>query len=155
MNYNSIIVRFGEMSTKGHNKKDFIFSLARSIRENLKPFEDKYSMVVRHEFLENSGYYSICFFDSKYKKDLVYLGTNSGRDGDKISKTKLTIINDGLAPYFKEANLVIFCRKIYRDDFKKENFIDKSIIDNIYYEKGAKLHTMYIGKIEKVIEQDE
>jgi flavin reductase (DIM6/NTAB) family NADH-FMN oxidoreductase RutF len=108
-----------------------------------------------HEFLENSGYYSICFFDSKYKKDLAYLGTNSGRDGDKINKTKLTIINDGLAPYFKEANLVIFCRKIYRDDFKKENFIDKSIIDNIYYEKGAKLHTMYIGKIEKVIEQDE
>jgi len=51
MNYNSIIVRFGEMSTKGHNKKDFIFSLARSIRENLKPFEEKYSMVIRHDHI--------------------------------------------------------------------------------------------------------
>jgi len=109
-----------------------------------------------HEFLENSDYYSICFFDSKYKKDLVYLGSKSGRDGDKISETKLhVVLNDNFVPYFQEANFVIICRKIYRDDFKKESFLDKSIINNIYYEKNAKLHTMYIGKIEKVMEQDE
>jgi flavin reductase (DIM6/NTAB) family NADH-FMN oxidoreductase RutF len=108
-----------------------------------------------HEFIENSDYYSICFFDTKYKKNLVYLGTKSGRDEDKIAKTKLTVLDDDLAPYFKEAKLVLFCRKIYRDDFKKENFIDKDIIGNIYVEKGAKLHTIYIGEIEKVIEQDE
>lgn len=51
MNYNSIIVRFGEMSTKGKNKKDFIFSLARSIRENLKSFEDNYTLVTRHDHI--------------------------------------------------------------------------------------------------------
>ena len=51
MNYNSIIVRFGEMSTKGKNKKDFIFALARSIKQNLKPYEDKYSMLVRHDHI--------------------------------------------------------------------------------------------------------
>ncbi len=51
MNYNSIIVRFGEMSTKGKNKKDFIFSLARSIKQNLREYEDKYSMVVRHDHI--------------------------------------------------------------------------------------------------------
>lgn len=51
MNYNSIIIRFGEMSTKGKNKKDFIFSLARSIKQNLKPYEDKYNMIVRHDHI--------------------------------------------------------------------------------------------------------
>ena len=51
MNYNSIIVRFGEMSTKGKNKKDFIFSLARSIKQNLREYEDKYSMVIRHDHI--------------------------------------------------------------------------------------------------------
>ncbi len=51
MNYNSIIIRFGEMSTKGKNKKDFIFALARSIKQNLKPYEDKYSMLVRHDHI--------------------------------------------------------------------------------------------------------
>ena len=51
MNYNSIIVRFGELSTKGKNKKDFIFSLARAIRQNLKAFEDKYSMLIRHDHI--------------------------------------------------------------------------------------------------------
>jgi len=108
-----------------------------------------------HEFLENSDYYSISFFDKKYKADLVYLGTHSGRNEDKLSKTKLNVINDDLAPYFKEANLVLFCRKIYHDDFKEENFNDKSIIKDIYVEKKAQLHTMYIGKIEKVIGKDE
>ncbi len=51
MNYNSIIIRFGEMSTKGKNKKDFIFSLARSIKQNLKSYEDKYNMIVRHDHI--------------------------------------------------------------------------------------------------------
>jgi len=51
MNYNSIIIRFGEMSTKGKNKKDFIFSLARSIKENLLPYKDKYELITRHDHI--------------------------------------------------------------------------------------------------------
>ncbi len=51
MDYNSIIIRYGEMSTKGKNKKDFIFTLARSIRQNLRAFEDKYTMLVRHDHI--------------------------------------------------------------------------------------------------------
>ena len=41
MDFDTIIVRFGEMSTKGKNKKDFINGLARSIRHALKDFEDR------------------------------------------------------------------------------------------------------------------
>ena len=51
MNYNSIIVRFGEMSTKGHNKKDFIFSLARAIRQKLEDYKDKVEMLIRHDHI--------------------------------------------------------------------------------------------------------
>ncbi|MGP1413939.1 MAG: tRNA uracil 4-sulfurtransferase ThiI [Bacillales bacterium] len=51
MNYNSIMVRFGELSTKGKNKKDFINSLARSIRQNLIDFKDLYEMNVRHDHI--------------------------------------------------------------------------------------------------------
>ena len=32
MDYNVVIIRFGEMNTKGKNKKDFINTLARSIK---------------------------------------------------------------------------------------------------------------------------
>lgn len=51
MEYNTIIVRFGEMSTKGKNKRDFIASLARSIRHTLKDDEDKYEMIIRHDHI--------------------------------------------------------------------------------------------------------
>lgn len=51
MKYNVIIVRFGEMSTKGKNKKDFINGLARSIRRALVDNEDSYEMIVRHDHI--------------------------------------------------------------------------------------------------------
>ena len=39
MKYDHIMVRFGEMSTKGKNKKDFIKVLAKNIRVSLSDFE--------------------------------------------------------------------------------------------------------------------
>lgn len=38
MNYSSIMIRFGELSTKGKNKKDFISLLAINIKHSLKEF---------------------------------------------------------------------------------------------------------------------
>lgn len=51
MEYNTIIVRFGEMSTKGKNKKDFINKLAGSILSHLKKFEDSFELVKRHDHI--------------------------------------------------------------------------------------------------------
>ena len=51
MKYNTISVRFGEMSTKGKNKRDFINSLARSIRHSLKDNENNYEMIIRHDHI--------------------------------------------------------------------------------------------------------
>jgi len=51
MDYNCIIVRFGEMNTKGKNKKDFIVRLARSIKSSMMPFKDKYEMIIKHDHI--------------------------------------------------------------------------------------------------------
>ena len=51
MEFNTIIVRFGEMSTKGKNKKDFINRLASSINNHLKEYEDNYEMRKRHDHI--------------------------------------------------------------------------------------------------------
>lgn len=51
MEYNVVIVRFGEMSTKGKNKRDFVFRLAHSIRLNLRDYEEDYEMVIRHDHI--------------------------------------------------------------------------------------------------------
>ncbi len=51
MDYNVIIIRFGEMNTKGKNKKDFINTLARSIKEALADFKDLIDYSVRHDHI--------------------------------------------------------------------------------------------------------
>ena len=51
MEFNTVIVRFGEMSTKGKNKKDFINRLASSINNHLKEFENSYEMRKRHDHI--------------------------------------------------------------------------------------------------------
>ena len=40
MNYDRIMVRFGELSTKGKNKKDFIRQLGDNIKRALKPYKE-------------------------------------------------------------------------------------------------------------------
>ena len=42
MEYSHIMVRFGELSTKGKNKKDFIRVLANNIKNSLKGFDNLY-----------------------------------------------------------------------------------------------------------------
>ncbi len=51
MEFNTIIVRYGEMSTKGKNKKDFINRLASSINKALIKYQDDYKLVKRHDHI--------------------------------------------------------------------------------------------------------
>ena len=97
------------------------------------------------EFVDNNDYFSLSFFDEEYRSDLSYLGTVSGRDEDKVAKTKLTPVFNDKAVYFEQANLVLVCKKIFAQEIKEESFIDSDIIDNHYPERDY--HTMYIGEI--------
>ena len=45
--------------------------------------------------------------------------------------------------------MIMVCKKIYEDFMPKENFIDKDADGKWYSNKDY--HTMYIGKIEKVL----
>ena len=103
-------------------------------------------------FINESESFSISFFDEKYKKELLYLGTHSGRDEDKVKNVDFHYVNDGEVSYFKEANLIFILRKLYQDDLKKDKFVDKTIIDNVYGSNGN-LHTFYIGEIVKILKR--
>ena len=52
------------------------------------------------------------------------------------------------SPSFKEADMILECRKIYFDDIKPDNFLDSSIDDN-YPLKDY--HRIYYGEILKVL----
>lgn len=102
-----------------------------------------------YEFMEKYETFTLSAFDKKHKKDLSLLGTRSGRDGDKIAETSLTVAPSSTvaAPTFEEAELIIECRKIYYDDFKPENFIDPALEKNY---AANDYHRMYIGEISRI-----
>ncbi len=101
------------------------------------------------QFVDREDYYSLCFFDEEYHKQLGYLGTHSGRDEDKVAKVGFTPVFDEKTTWFKEAKLVLICRKLYKAPIIEEGFTDKSIVQNNYPNKD--FHDMYIGEIVKVL----
>jgi len=88
----------------------------------------------------------LCGFSEEYRKALNLIGTKSGRDGDKIKEAGLTAMRAEkvAAPVFKEAELVIECKKIYVEDFKPVQFMDDRI-DRNYPKKDY--HRMIFGEI--------
>jgi len=108
-----------------------------------------------YELMEEHEYFTISFYDKEYRKDLAFLGSNSGREKDKISFTKLTPDFLDEAPSFKEANLTIVCKKIYFQDLNIQNInqnnISTSEMDRFY--KSDPVHRMYIGEVIDIIDR--
>lgn len=102
------------------------------------------------EFLENNDYYTLSFFGSKYRKELNFCGTHSGRDTDKIKEANLTPLFDKEAPYFEEAENVFVCKKIYTQFMDPSGFIDVTLEKN--YEKND-YHKIYVGEIVSCMEK--
>ncbi len=98
-----------------------------------------------YRFMERHGTFSLSFFEEKYRDALTLCGTKSGRDVDKAKETGLTPVagNEGTV-HFKQARLVLECRKLYFHDIDPARFLDQSIEEN-YPKKDY--HRMYIGEV--------
>ncbi|NLW79225.1 MAG: flavin reductase family protein [Ruminococcaceae bacterium] len=102
-----------------------------------------------HEFIEREERFSLSFFEAgAHRRELELLGSKSGRDGDKIAEAGLTVTAlDGVAA-FEEANLVLVCRKLYRQAMRPECFVDDA--PNTANYPGGDHHTIYIAEVEHV-----
>jgi len=113
-----------------------------------RPFAQIVVRPQRHtrKYIERSDSFTLCAFPEKYRKDLQTLGTLSGRDGDKLAKTGLTLKASKrvAAPSYNEAKLILECRKIYYQDMDPRGFIDKTIQDNY---TANDYHRIYFGEI--------
>ncbi len=98
------------------------------------------------EFINQYNDFSLCAFPGQYRKALNLLGSQSGRDGDKIAASGLTPMAAGeiSSPVYREADLMLECRKLYWQDIDPENFIDKNILEH-YPEED--FHRMFLGEI--------
>ena len=99
-----------------------------------------------HAFLDRFDSFTVTAFSEEYRRALNILGNRSGRDGDKIAAARLTPVASTrvAAPSFAEAELVLECRKTYRDPLEHRHFLDATIEEH-YPERDY--HTVYYGEI--------
>lgn len=101
------------------------------------------------EFVDREEIFTLSVFDESFKSALSYLGTHSGRDGDKIAETGLTPVFAEGTTYFAEAKMVLVCRKVYHAPLQADGFVDTTILDASY--PGRDMHEMYVGEIMKIL----
>lgn len=105
------------------------------------------------QFVDEEPYFTLCVMDKSFKKQMAYLGSVSGRDEDKIAKAGLTPVYADGGVYFKEAKLVLLCKKLFAQELQEDSFLSQDVIDKNYPQRD--FHTMYVGKIEKVMVRDD
>lgn len=99
------------------------------------------------EFMDKAEYFTVMSFDVENSKVLNYMGTKSGRDGDKAQALGLhTAYTANGAPYYTEATMVIECKLMYAAPFDPNGF-KSDVPQNMYNRFPAGIHSMYIGEV--------
>lgn len=99
-----------------------------------------------YEFMEKYDYFTVMAFDKEDAPILGYMGTHSGRDGDKAAHLGLhTLYTDNGTPYYQEAKWVLECKILYRAPFLKEGMSQE--VKDFYENFDAGIHHMYIGNV--------
>jgi len=104
-----------------------------------------------HQFMEESPYFTVMEFSDP--NIAQYMGSHSGRDEDKAAALGLhTAYTDNGTPYYEEADAVMECRLMYKEEFRPANFTD-DVPRNLYKDFKPGLHTMYIGEVVKAMKR--
>lgn len=138
--YNPMTVSWGQMGSLwfGENAKGF----------NGLPVVTVYVRPSRFTkpIIDERPFFTLSVLDEKYRKELAFLGTESGRDyPDKLAACGLSpeFIDESVA--VAQAKMIFVCRKIYVGPIEERGFVDKSMISDNYPKKD--FHDYYIGEI--------
>ena len=104
-----------------------------------------------HEFMDNNDYFTVSFYPDDKKKTLAVLGSKSGREMDKINGSGLTPVKAGESVSFKEAEITLVCRKLFRQRVELSN-IPEEIVKACY--GSGDPHDMYIGEVVGIIRKE-
>ena len=105
-----------------------------------------------YQFMEKYDYFTVMAFDKSDARILGYMGTHSGRDGDKAAHLGLhTLYTENGTPYYAEATMVLECKTIYKAPFEKEGMSDD--VKKFYENFDAGVHHMYIGNVIKALKR--
>ena len=99
-----------------------------------------------YELLEHEDYLTLSFFNKKFEGAVSVCGAKSGRHTEKMQESGLTGIETthGAVSY-KQASIILECKKLYADFIKEESFINQAIMGYTYIYKD--FHKMFIVEI--------
>lgn len=99
------------------------------------------------EFMDAARRFTVMGFDkASQARILAYMGSHSGRDGDKAAELGLhTAFTPDGTPYYEEAQVVLECETMYAAPFDPAGF--REVPAALYADFLAGIHTMYIGRI--------
>jgi flavin reductase (DIM6/NTAB) family NADH-FMN oxidoreductase RutF len=99
-----------------------------------------------YNFAEKYDYYTLSFFEEKYRNILQICGSRSGRNIDKIEATGLKPLATDLGNIcYEQSRLFFECRKLYYNDLIPENFVIPEIAQRNYPTRD--FHRFYFGEI--------
>lgn len=104
------------------------------------------------ELMREQQTYTVSYFDSEFKDDIMQFGMKSGRDSDKMKETKLTAVQtpDG-NPAYKEAKIILECRLAEVTTVAPEDFYndeDRKFVTDAHAETGD-WHKLVLSQITK------
>ena len=105
------------------------------------------------EFIDASDTFSLNFLDPARFRDVQkYMGTVSGRDEDKVAKSGLQVQRAEQTPDFGESDTVLLCRKAGAFELGPDGIGEE---DRKRWYADGDLHTMYVGRIVKLMTRAE
>lgn len=128
-NYNTMTASWGSMGVLWNKNIVTVF---------IRP--QRYTL----DFIKQNDYFTLSFFDEKYKDALKFCGSNSGRDVNKAKSTGLSAFEIENSVAFEQANSIFICRKLYCQQLNEESFIDKSLLSNY---QNNDYHYAFVGEI--------
>lgn len=99
------------------------------------------------KFLDKEDLFTISFYEDRFKNELSFFGTNSGKDVNKDEKTNFKPKNFFNATSYEQASLVFVCKKLYCNQLNPDGILNPEIKTNFYKQKDYSF--LYVGEILK------
>ena len=131
--------RIIEQLAKG--ELDVLFGTHALLEDDVRP------CALTIAIIDETGRFTVAYFDGACKQELTYLGTHTGaEEKDKIAKAGLHLVDLDGRPAIAEGRWACVCRVLLRHELSAADFVDASIPRDIYGSLGWSV--MYCAEIE-------
>lgn len=110
---------------------------------------DRYTL----EMIQKEQTYTMSYFPNEYKEQILFLGSKSGRDSNKMKEVKLTSVQTPSRDMsFKEARLIIECKLTSITTPNPDDFYSQEAKDYIKeaYKQASDYRKLVFGEITHV-----